>query len=177
MTEDINIRPIVLDDTDLIVEWRNADAVRSNLFSQSEITRESHIRFFNEMVITGKYHQFIIELDHDATKVPIGTIFLKNIDRTNEKCELGIFIGSQIERGRGYGTKAISRVLEYAFMQLSVNKVYLTVFNDNHPAIRSYEKAGFTLDGILRDDVLINGRFRDVTIMSILRKEWEKLAV
>ncbi len=53
--------------------------------------------------------------------------------------------------------------------------IWLDVFTDNEPAKRSYEKAGFSVEGVLRNSYYRVGRFRDAHRMSLLRSEWEAL--
>jgi len=67
-------------------------------------------------------------------------------------------------------------VLDFAFERLNLHKVYLTVDADNPSAIRSYNKAGFKKDGVLRDEVYKNGQYVDRILMSILKHEYLKLS-
>jgi len=52
-----------------------------------------------------------------------------------------------------------------------LHKLYLRVISDNQRAIRSYEKAGFEIEGVLKDDIFVDGKFCDVTRMAIIREE------
>lgn len=62
----IFLRPITINDSHLIVKWRNNSTVLSHCMSKIEITEESHLKFFKENIETGKYKQFIVErLDDD----------------------------------------------------------------------------------------------------------------
>ena len=48
------------------------------------------------------------------------------------------------------------------------------MFETNPAGIRSYEKAGFTHEGRLREARFTNGKYIDVLVMSILKSEWQK---
>ena len=63
-------------------------------------------------------------------------------------------------------------MLNYCFFRLNLNKVYLKVITENPNAIKLYEKNGFVKEGILREEHFDEGRFKDVLVMSILRKEY-----
>lgn len=165
--ERVRIRPITLADTDLIIKWRNSDAVRQNFIYQKLFTKESHETWMKTMVEPGHVAQFIIE--DIRTGTPVGSVYLRDIDTANEKAEFGIFLGDF--RGKGYGTEATKLILQYAFETLNLHRVFLRVFADNTGAIRSYEKAGFVFEGRFRDDVKISGLFRDVVFMSIINKK------
>jgi RimJ/RimL family protein N-acetyltransferase len=55
-----------------------------------------------------------------------------------------VLIGDKADRGRGYGLPLMKALIQYAFGQLNAGKVELNVYDWNTPAIRLYEKAGFT---------------------------------
>lgn len=167
----IIIRPISIEDTSNILKWRNNESVMENFIFQSKLTEETHLKWFSTKVQTGEVAQFIIE--DDESKIDIGSIYLRDIDRINNKAEFGIFIGENMSRGKGFGAMATKLILEYAFANLTLNKVFLRVFSDNINAIRTYKKAGFIEEGIFKDDVYLNGVYRDLVFMAIRKCEWE----
>lgn len=57
---------------------------------------------------------------------------------------------------------------------MNINKVKLTVFDFNDRAKRCYEKVGFKVEGILKDEVFRNGKYRDVIQMCIFKKDYFK---
>lgn len=63
-------------------------------------------------------------------------------------------------------------ILQYAFLELNLDRVTLNVFEYNQRAIRSYEKAGFQHEGRQRGGCLREGKRWDMLYMSVLRKEW-----
>jgi UDP-4-amino-4,6-dideoxy-N-acetyl-beta-L-altrosamine N-acetyltransferase len=169
--DDIIIRPITLDDTDNIIKWRNNPQVSENFIYRKGLTREDHIYWMKNKVETGKVAQFII-VEKESGK-DIGSVYLRDIDYNYSKAEFGIFIGDEDAHGKGYGTQATMHILEYAFSELKLNKVFLRVFSYNAGAIRCYEKAGFTNEGCFRQDVIIDGKPYDIVFMGFLKSEWE----
>lgn len=162
----IYLRPMNYEDTDNIVAWRNSDAVRKNFIYQELFTREGHENWIHNMVETGKVVQMIIcELSTDK---PLGSVYIRDIDRRHSKAEYGIFIGEPSARGRGIGTATAKLMLRYCFEEEGLHRVYLRAFATNIQAIRSYEKAGFVREALLRDDVCIDGKFRDIVLMGAL---------
>ena len=168
----IYLRPMTYADTDLIVAWRNTDGVRKNFIYQAPFTRESHENWIRTMVETGKVVQFIICLE-DGDR-PVGSVYIRDIDRTHRKAEYGIFIGEEEARGRGIGTVAAKLMLKYCFRQEQLHKVFLRVFADNIRAGRSYEKAGFQREAYLKEDVCIDGVYRDMVLMAAFNPEEDK---
>jgi RimJ/RimL family protein N-acetyltransferase len=90
---------------------------------------------------------------------------------------VGIGIGERADWGRGYGTDAMRALLRYAFAELNLARVSLEAFAVNTRAIRSYEKAGFTLEGTQRQWARRDGRRRDVVVMSILLEEYRQAQI
>ncbi len=160
----IYLRLMMWEDTDLIVTWRNSDAVRRNFIYREPFTREGHESWIRDMVDTGRVVQMMIcDLDTDR---PLGSVFIRDIDRRHNKAEYGIFIGEPDARGRGVGTAAARLMLRYCFEEQGLHRVFLRVLADNAQAIRSYEKAGFVREGYLRGDVRLDGEYRDVIWMA-----------
>lgn len=163
-TTGIYLRMMTREDTDLIVAWRNSDAVRKNFIYQELFTRESHENWIRTKVETGQVVQMII--CDMATDTPLGSVYIRDIDRQHGKAEYGIFIGEEAARGRGVGTATAKLMLRYCFEEEKLHRVYLRVLAGNESAIRSYEKAGFLVEGILKDDVCLSGQYRDVIWMA-----------
>ena len=84
----------------------------------------------------------------------------------------GIGIGERAYWGNGYGTEAMLLLLRFAFDELNLQRVSLGVYAYNPRAIRSYEKAGFQREGLIRGDCHRNGQRWDTVFMGILRHEW-----
>ena len=163
----IYLRFMTGEDTDFIVSWRNREDVRRNFIYQELFTRESHEHWRQTKVETGQVVQMIIcNLANDE---PLGSVYIRDIDRKHHKAEYGIFIGEPKSRGRGVGTAAARLMLRYCFEEVGLHRVYLRALADNAQAIRSYEKAGFDREGYLRDDVCIDGVYRDIVWMAAVR--------
>ena len=65
-------------------------------------------------------------------------------------------------------------MIKYAFEEAGLHKLMLRVLAENDRAVRSYEKAGFVKEAYLRDEVFLEGRYKDVIYMAVLRED-EKL--
>ncbi len=167
----IYLRPMTAEDTDRIVEWRNSSGVRKNFIYQELFTRQSHEAWIRNMVEPGWVVQMII-CDGDSHK-PLGSVYIRDIDRKHKKAEYGIFIGEEDARGRGVGTAVAKLMLRYCFEEEGLHRVFLRAFADNLQAIRSYEKAGFVKEACLKDDVLIDGQYRDIVLMAAINQKEE----
>ena len=140
----ILLRPMTEEDTENIVRWRNEAFVRKNFIYQKPFTAEGHKQWTETMVDTGRVIQFII---CTMEKKPVGSVYLRDIDRVHNKAEYGIFIGEEEALSKGYGSEAAELMIRYAFEELHLHKLYLRVLAGNERARKSYEKAGFVQEG------------------------------
>lgn len=103
----------------------------------------------------------------------IGIVGIDGILWNNRNASLAIAIGDTQHRGKGYGVDAMRLLLRFAFHELNLHRVYLTVFSYNTPAIRLYEKLGFHQEGVYREHILRDGQAYDMLLYGLLAKEWQ----
>lgn len=72
-------------------------------------------------------------------------------------------------RGRGIGTAALLQVVEFGFARRNLRRLHLQAIASDGAAIRSYEKAGFAVEGRLREHAWVRGGYEDIVLMGILR--------
>ncbi len=167
--EHVALRPITDADTDHIVRWRNSDHIRRNFIYQTLFTPESHREWLRKKVETGIVEQFII-YSLDAA-MDVGSVYLRDIDQTHRRAEFGIFIGEELQQGRGIGSESIRLITRYGFEKLHLHKIFLRVLADNEIARKAYEKAGFMQEAYLKDEVCIRGVYKDLILMRIINPQ------
>ena len=101
--------------------------------------------------------------------------FVLWLDLIHNEAWVGIGIGDREFWGKGYGTDMMKLCLQYAFIELNVHRVSLGLHEYNPRALRSYEKAGFRLEGRTRKDLMREGKRYDSLWMGILREEWMQM--
>ena len=174
----IYLRPINEKDGTQIVKWRNSQSVRSHCMSKAPITLESHIAFYKANVETGRYKQFIVErVDEEfgVSSYPIATVFLKDIDNYNKRCELCIFTSDDVEWNTESQSIAIKLLLEKAFSEYGMRKVYSYVFYKHFEEAERLQKAGFSIEAVLKDEALDEeGNQLDLVRFSIFNGEIAK---
>lgn len=114
----------------------------------------------------GKNVRFVIEADGAA----VGSVSLFEFDDLARHAEIGIALAPEA-RGKGIGTEAMAQIVEFAFVRCNLRRVHLQVIASNLGAIRAYEKAGFVLEGRLRQHAWVRGGYEDIVTMGILRGE------
>ncbi len=91
--------------------------------------------------------------------VAVGLVGLLNIDNKNKKAEFYICVGEDSARGCGVAKRASMLLLDYAFNELHLNRVYLYTEQENIPAQKLFEKLGFRKEGLIEHDLIYNARF------------------
>lgn len=103
----------------------------------------------------------------------IGLTGLYTVLQSQREAFMGIQIGERDYWGKGYGTDALRTLLRYAFDELNLQRVSLSVLEGNARAMRSYEKCGFRYEGRERQAWTYDGRRWDEIYMGLLRAEWQ----
>lgn len=103
----------------------------------------------------------------------LGFVTVGEILWSHRSAWLTIAIGAPSNRGRGYGSDALRLALRFAFQELNLRRVQLTVFAYNRRAIDVYERLGFQQEGIFREALERDGRTHDMYLYGMLRREWE----
>ena len=174
----IYLRPITLGDGATIVKWRNSSDVSSHCFDKTPITIESNATFFKNCIESGKYKQYIVErIDEDfgAFSYAIATVYLKDFDRVNHRCELCIFTSDDQEWNTESQSIAIKMLLDKAFTEFGMHKVYTYVFSDNKDEVALMKRAGLSEEAVLKQEAVnLAGKYVDVLRMTILVENYKK---
>ena len=156
--------------------WRHDPALIGRLTAPYRfINEEVDQRWFDAYMQNRSRAIRCAVVDAEQPERLLGTVSLTEIDWVHRSAYFGIMIGREEARGKGLGTFAVKAMLRHAFEDMNLNRVELTVLEDNEPARRLYEKAGFVQEGRFREAVFKEGRYRDLLFMAVLRKEWEAL--
>ena len=169
----VYLRPITENDGPIIVRWRNDPSVLSHCLDKTHITEESNRAFFNANVVTGKYKQYIVECvesDSGVCSYPIATVYLKDMDYNNRRCELCIFTSSDVEWKPEGQIIAIELLLDKAFNEFDMHKVYSYVFRKFPNEADLLRKAGFVIEATLKGEAINEkGEFEDIYRLSVIR--------
>jgi len=170
------IRPIEKKDLPLVLPWWNDPEVMyyadddPNPSVTLQDLEERHAKEKSEW--SKSMARYVIQTKEGKL---IGDIMYRGYRADVRSAYMGIFIGEKEYRGQGYGTEAIKLFSEYLFVDKQLHKIAITVSDFNTRAIRAYEKCGFRRDGVLRDNAIINGKFVDHVVMSILEDEYQQI--
>lgn len=175
----IYLRHITLEDSPYIVKWRNTYKVRNHSFDKKEVSLGSNEIFYRTCVETGKYKQFIAErIDEDfgVSSYPIATVYLKDMDVSNHRCELCVFTSDDAEWNNESQSIAIKLLLEKAFNEYGMHKVYTHVFVCNGDEVSLMKRAGFSEEAILKEEAMdLKGNYTDIMRLAIFDQEYKQI--
>lgn len=117
-------------------------------------------------------HSLTLGIYLDETHDLIGYAGIANISRRNQAGEYFILLGEKRYWGQGIGTAVTQQVVTRGFQDVGLNRIMLTVSVPNEGGVKAYQKAGFQLEGRLRQACYRHGAFHDKLVMSVLRTEW-----
>lgn len=160
----VALRPIQPDTVPLVADWLSAREIRESFvpaFPETASAIEAHFS-----APTSSYFEVLFE--HQ----PVGIVGGEDIDPLASKLAMKKLVGDPQMHGKGIGKRATFGFLYYAFMIMEMNKVYVHSRDINIRNINLNSRFGFELEGIFFEDVLVDGRRRDVVRMALLKKAW-----
>lgn len=154
-----------------VLRWyRDPELARLTRYQTRPMPREEVERFFHARLLAPEAVAYAIHVR--ATDRLIGLTTFSSLDADNGTVLFHITIGERDAWGQGFGTETAELMLQHAFERLGLHRVGLSVFAFNERAIRSYEKAGFHIEGRLREAIQRDGRYWDEVQMGALGREW-----
>jgi diamine N-acetyltransferase len=149
--------------------WMNSEALGRKLNLPAAISEESTRLWTAKLANDPTRLDLIIHTQENCQ--PVGYVGFRDMDPGNRKAEVYVGIGER--EGRSHGFPAVMLIIKYAFEVLGFNKVYGKMRSDNPLSMRILTKMGGAQEGVLRSDALVDGKFHDVTIVSVLRDEFD----
>ena len=110
--------------------------------------------------------------DFPIVAYPIATVYLKDMDYANKRCELCIFTSTDTEWTPDSQSMAIRMLVDKAFTEYGMHKVYSYVFYKYPDEVELLKNAGFSAEAILKDEALnAEGKYEDIVRLSIINTE------
>ncbi len=157
--EKVSIRRYEPDDRALLERWVDDDLGKFFLFS----TASGQTLQLDDVLL--RAHQLLGIVMFEGR--PAGAIAYLDHNRTQRRAELRKLIGERELRGRGLGREAARLWVGYGLGALKLKKIYLNTLSTHIGNVKINEAIGFQVEGILRNEVLVDGTYRDVLRMGL----------
>jgi RimJ/RimL family protein N-acetyltransferase len=170
--ERVVLRALEETDLDHCMSWVNDPQVTHFLSSfLFPVSRSAELAFIQRAARGDDPHNRVLAIClHDGTY--LGNIGLHRIDYRNGTAEVGLVIGARQYWGQGYAREALLCLMQFAFNQLGLRKLTLRVFADNQRALRLYQRCGFQVEGVLKEQHFAHGRYLDEVHMACFARDF-----
>lgn len=165
----IKLRPIEIDDLNVLYEWENDTEnwhTSNNLNPHSRFFLEQYILNAQNNIYEDKQLRLVI-VTYEQQQ--IGIIDLFEFDPHHKRAAIGIILAPDM-RNQGYGSEALELLIEYADKALSLNQLYCGVGVGNDHSVNLFEKKGFKITGTRKAWRLHEGKWKDEHFMQLLLK-------
>lgn len=160
------LRDIKDNELELMRSWRNAPAVRENMYTRHEISAQEHLAWWGRTKERSDQKYFMYEVDGG----PIGIVGFTLIDFVSRNCAWAFYAAPGAPRGSG--SKMEFLAIEYVFNDLKLNKLYCEVLDFNASVIKLHKKFGFQTEGIFVKQHKTDEGYSDIHRLGLFAEEW-----
>jgi len=172
--DEVTLRPVEAEDADVVQRWMNDERVWRPALDVNPTNRVQWEGFFED-VLSGEDGVHCLACDGDE---PMGLVSLTGSrygpSETSRArgAELAYWFGPE-HHGQGYASDAAARLVQYAFEDRNLRRLYAQVGEFNDASVGLLESLGFVREGTLREAAWFRGEYHDVLSYGLLRAEWE----
>ena len=165
------LRPWRMEDLSSLVRYANDPGIAANLRDvfPHPYTPQDGAFFLRECLAREGSGQLCRAIELQGQAVGCISVILGG-DVYRRSAEIGYWLGRPFW-GRGIMTEAVGRICREAFSTFDLVRIYAEPYAENFGSRQVLEKAGFRLEGILRQRVCKQGRLLDSCVYALLRQE------
>jgi UDP-4-amino-4,6-dideoxy-N-acetyl-beta-L-altrosamine N-acetyltransferase len=167
----VALRPLEPADEDRLHAWRNSPEVAAFMYTDHQIAREDHARWFAGIAGDARRDYRIIEVDGVAS----GPANFYDIDRGQGRASWAYYLADPSVRGKGVGGYVEFVMIERAFVELGLRKLWCEVLIGNEAVWKLHQKFGFRQEALLRAHVIKGGQPVDVMGLGLLAEDWPQV--
>ena len=170
--KEIKLRALEPEDLELLYEWENNNEnwIISNTVSPfSKYTLKRYIENSHKNIY--EIGQLRLMIDHIADKKTIGTIDIFDFDSYHKRAGIGLLIATENYRKKGYGTMALTFLIDYCFRTLQLHQLYCNILENNIKSIDLFKKLGFKEIGRKEDWISTNEGYISEIMFQLIKKD------
>jgi ribosomal-protein-alanine N-acetyltransferase len=122
---------------------------------------------------THRISMFYFLLMDKQSNLPIGECGFHTWNDSHNRAEVFYNMKNDAFKQKGLMTEALNKVLEYGFTELKLHRVEALIAAENQPSHKLLQRYGFTKEGTMREDYVVDGKNEDSNCYSLLKWEWE----
>jgi [ribosomal protein S5]-alanine N-acetyltransferase len=110
-------------------------------------------------------------IEYNENKKYIGACGFTHWDIENSCAEIAYSL-AQDYWGKGIMNEIVNQLFRFGFEKMQLNRIEAKCWSENNKSVRIMEKNNMKFEGIIREQLFIKGKHRDIKIYSILKKEF-----
>ena len=169
----IMLRKMSKNDLDDVYEYASDPKVSEFLLWSPHPSKDftgKYLRYIEKKYKKGEFYDWAIEYGGKM----IGTCGFTALSVDNQCGEIGFVLNSSYW-GLGIAREAASLVIKYGFEVLNLERIEARYMADNLQSRRVMEKCGMSYEGTYRKSICVKGKYRDISVFSILKAEYYEL--
>lgn len=151
------------------LQWLNDPAINRFLESRYQKWSKKSLKDYIKAINKNSANVFLAIVASDKD-VHIGNIKVGPVDPRYKHADVGIVIGERAYWGKGFATEAIKLVIGYSFKTLKLHKLTAGAYANNIGSIKAFRRAGFSIEGVRRDQFCCNRAYCDGVLLGIVNK-------
>ena len=163
-----NLRELKETDLEMVLQWRNREDVRKNMYTQHIITWQEHTAWFQKAKDDDTKKYLLFQKDD----TPLGFVSFTEIHKKHKTAFWAFYSADPTRRGIGSQMEVFA--IDYAFEVLQLEKLNCEVLSFNYPIVSFHRKHGFRIEGIFKNHFLQEGVYTDIYRLALFKKDWIK---
>lgn len=165
--EKVSLIPFEEEHVAISREWNNDEEMTKYMCGRFPVSRYEQDIWYENLIKDKTKEKLIIIVEGKE----VGMVSLLGIDHRNMKVEIGVYVILE-EQKKGYAKKAVSMVVNFAFKELNMNKIYAIVQSKNDVSKGLFTSVGFKFESIDVSSKYSNGEFIDECKYVIFREDF-----
>jgi RimJ/RimL family protein N-acetyltransferase len=169
--EKVLLRALRNDDYTYFFKWLNDPAVLQFIGFHLPVSEMKEKKWVEEYGLKNNPSEVLFVIETLTDSVVVGFCVVGKINHKDSIAELTVIIGDMAYWSKGIGKETSNLLIEYAFDQLNLHRLYTGVYSFNVKSLKMLEGVGFQREGCQRQAVYKNGKYYDVILFGLLKEE------
>lgn len=169
----VYLRALEIEDEEFLIKLRrNKDLFQLTCGNTYFISAEHSRKMLQEHILENQKQLYLV-ICLEENNAPIGYLSITSINHVNKSLEWGGVVIDPKFTGKGFATDAAKLMLKFVFEEMNMNRLYGYWLEENVASLRISEKLGFVKEGVLREVTFKTGKYHNVILCSMLKKDYD----
>jgi hypothetical protein len=167
----VKLMRLTKNELELMMNWRMRKDISSKMETSVNLTLEKQLVWFEKLMNDKSQIRWVIFCDD----IPVGSMYLSDIDYINRRCEMGMFVAEKKFRSLILAKDLYWNMFEYVFEILNLNRIYGYAMDNNvHVLSLAVRVCGMNNEGTFKQHICKDGVFHDLTVVGFTKSNWHE---